>query len=272
MRGYIAQRSDDRGPRATWASLTDGGPEDVHTIRIAAWHERQADRALFERYVAIGINPEDAIAVIEHDAMLRDHAAPRSPEGSPADQPEAAEPPQPPRIFLADASPGLPEEDAVRGIWLDAAVDEMELEQAVHELLRTSPATGPLAYRIAAASGFEGYELSGNDSLATVARVAQGIAEHGRAFVAYLDAWGATQEAVDEFARYYVGTWPNVAAWAESVVEDRGWWDQLNEHAPPELLPHLRIDHERLGRELTYEHHVVEDEEREQVHVFRLHA
>jgi len=37
------------------------------------------------------------------------------------------------------------------------------------------------------------------------------------------------------------------------------------------VLPYVRIDFERLGRELTYDAHVVEDDGRSQVHVFRLH-
>lgn len=268
LRGYIEQRGEDCEPRDGWTSLTDGGLQDVHAIRLAAHLERRANRALFERYVELGIHPEDAEAVIEYSELLRQQQG-GADQQPPDDQQETAAP-LPPRIFVTDASADRPPKDALRGIWLDAAVDEEELEQAVHELLRTSPATGARSYRISAAVGFEGFEISTSDSLATVARVARGIAEHGRAFAAFVDAWGSTQEAVDEFSRYYLGSYPSLAHWAEAEVEGRGWWDELNEHAPPGLLPYLRIDYERLGRELTYDAHVVEDEEGQQVHVFRL--
>lgn len=119
-----------------------------------------------------------------------------------APNPEQAEA-EPPRIFLADASAGLSEDDALRGIWADAAVDEPELQQAVHDLLSHSPAPPEgRAFRIAAASGFEGFDITSHESLAVVARVARGVAAHGRAFVAYIDAFGATQEAVDGFGPF----------------------------------------------------------------------
>ena len=184
----------------------------------------------------------------------------------------ATEPIEPPRIFLADASEGLPEDEALRGIWLDAALDADELEQAVHRLLQDSPATGAKAYRIAAASGFQGFEVSVHESLGTIARVARGIAAHGRAFVAYVDAWGSSEDAVTEFERYFVGTWPSVAAWAEATADDFGWLQQLDETVPAEIRPYVHLDYTKLGRELTYDAYVVEDDDRGEIHVFRLHA
>lgn len=187
-----------------------------------------------------------------------------------AEQPDT--PPAGPRIFLADASPGRPTEHVVRGVWLDAAVDELELEQAAHDLLAVHSPDGAAAYRIGAATGFEGFEVVEHDSLATIARVARGIAEHGRAFVAYLEAHGASQEAIERFSDYYLGTFASVSAWAEQVVDDFGWQDALARTVPPEILPFLRFDFDRLGREMTYDAHVVEDDERGEIHVFRLHA
>lgn len=177
-----------------------------------------------------------------------------------------------PRIFLADASQGRPDEEAVRGIWVDAAVEENELEQAVHQLLRTTSAAGAKAYRIGAAVGFEGFEVTEHESLATVSRVANGITHHGRAFVAYVEAWGTSQEAVTQFDDYYQGTWPNVTAWAEAAAEDYGWRETLERDVEPHILPYLRIDFERLGRDMAHDAYVVEDDEQQEVHIFRLEA
>lgn len=189
------------------------------------------------------------------------------------DRPETEPtPPEQPRIFLVDASPDRPDDDALRGIWLDAAIDADELRAAAESLLAASTAPGERHYRIAAASGFAGYDVDEHESLEVVARVAHGVAAHGRPFAAYVDTWGTDQEAVDAFSRFYVGSWPSLAHWAETVAEDLGWWDQLNEHVDPRLLSHLRIDFESLGRELTYDAYVVEDDEQSQIHVFRLHA
>ncbi|GAA5158243.1 hypothetical protein GCM10023321_37780 [Pseudonocardia eucalypti] len=174
-----------------------------------------------------------------------------------------------PRIYLRDN--GAAAKRVERGQWLDATADPKVLEAAKHELLDMSPFRGATV-SIRQHSCFEGLDIDEWEDLATVSRLARGVAAHGRAFVAYVEAWGRSPEAVAAFGAHYVGSWPDVATWAQAVAEDRGWWDQLNEHVDEQLLPHLRIDYEGLGRELTYDAHVVEDDERSQIHVFRLHA
>ena len=181
--------------------------------------------------------------------------------------------PNPPRIRLVDASHGLAEDEPPVSIWLDADTDRDDLEQAVHELLRASPSDGPHGYRIAETTGFHGFTITEHEDLGTVARVASGIARHGRAFVAYLDYIGATTpEAVEAFPGYYAGTYADVLSWAETVADDLGWTGQLDETVHQPLRDYLTIDYQRFGRDLTYDHHVVEDDEAQVIYVFRLHV
>lgn len=176
---------------------------------------------------------------------------------------------EPPRIYLTDTAAELKGVD--RGQWIDATADADELRAIRDELLTMSPFANPTV-AIRQVAGFEGLEIAEQEDLETVSRLARGIAAHGRAFVAYVDAWGSDQEAVDAFSAMYVGSWPNLAAWAETVAEQLGWPDQLDEHLDPLLRSQVRIDYQSLGRELTYDSYVIEDDERAQIHVFRLHA
>lgn len=255
----------------------EGAPRDASDERnqppeapdAEAITEREQRRALFERYVSLGINPEDVASAIEFDDRMT-AARPTVAEQavSSGNVPPSDETvPDQPRVLLTE--PG--DADGRHGIWLDAAVETEELEHAARPFLRHGD-DGQLGYRIARASGFQGYDMPDGTSLETMARVARGIVEHGRAFVAFVDTWGSSQDAVDEFSRYFVGSYSSIAAWAETEVEAYGWWDILDEHVPPALLACLRVDFERLGRELSYDAHVVEDEAAGQVHVFRLHA
>lgn len=175
--------------------------------------------------------------------------------------------PDPPRVFLSDD--GAFAKGVDRGRWLDAASDAEELIAARDELLTTSPFAGG-TISIRRHSGFAGLAIAADENLTTVSQLASGIATHGRAFAAYADWLGRDEETLAAFPHAFAGSWPSVTRWAETYVEERGWWDQLSEHVDPQLLPHLRIDFERLGRELTYDHYVVEDNEASQVYVFRL--
>lgn len=268
--------------------ITDASDDDpeqatIEAARAAASRERRADRARLEHYVAAGLDPGDAEALIEFGHLSRQQRTewagtstePTEHEPAPVEvTPEQETTPRPsPRIFLADASPGRPDTDIVRGLWCDAAVDEQELEQAVHELLRSSPMTEAKAYRIGAAIGFQGFEVTEHESLATVARVARGIVAHGRAFAAYARWRGTSQEAVDQFDRAYQGSWANLAAWGETVASELGWPQAIEAALTPELsqlLPYVQLDYARLARDMTGDAHVIEDDVAEAVYVFRL--
>lgn len=96
-----------------------------------------------------------------------------------------------------------------------------------------------------------------------------------RAEAAYREALGDGEPG--DFERHYIGSYPDLARWAEGFMEDMGWWEQLECRVDHRLLPHLRVDFAALGRELSYDAHVIHDDGEPggagpAVHVFRLHA
>jgi|GEM_PF-3440275 len=176
-------------------------------------------------------------------------------------------PPDPPMVFLADT--GAYAAGVNRGRWLDATAEPEALQQAADELLTSSPFRDATV-TVRHTHGFAGLELDGSEDLATVSRLARGIAAHGRAFAAFAGLSGNADADPATFASTYTGSWDSLAAWAEHMVSELGWREQLDAHVPPALLPHLSIDYQRLGRELSYDAQVVEDDDGT-VHVFRLH-
>ncbi|MEQ3551778.1 hypothetical protein WIS52_14990 [Pseudonocardia nematodicida] len=83
-------RAHDRGPRQAWDLLTSDDPTEA--AQAADNNQQQHRRALFERYVSLGINPEDAISAIEADDLLHadwpDAQSNAPPEGDTEQHPE----------------------------------------------------------------------------------------------------------------------------------------------------------------------------------------
>ena len=130
------------------------------------------------------------------------------------DNPEEGErePRAQPRIYvasLADYNDGR-----LHGAWIDAAQDDDELGAAVKDMLARSPSPGAEEWAIHDYEDFGPLRLDEFESLATVAKVARGIAEHGPAFAAWAAHVGTDSEALDEFEDAYMGEWDNAVAFA----------------------------------------------------------
>lgn len=207
----------------------------------------------------------------EHHAPIEPDAAEHEQNPPvPTDAERAADtetPPDPPMVFLADT--GAYAAGVNRGRWLDATAEPEELQQAADELLASSPFKDATV-TVRHTHGFAGLELDGTEDLTTVSRLARGVATHGRAFAAYAGLTSNADTHAADFPAIYTGSWDSLAAWAEHMVDELGWREQLATHVPPALLPHLSIDYQRLGQELSYDAQVVEDDDGS-VHVFRLH-
>ena len=73
---YADARGEDRGPREDWAEVTADDPEAaIEAARSAASRERRADRARLEHYVAAGLDPGDAEALIEFEHLSPEQRA-----------------------------------------------------------------------------------------------------------------------------------------------------------------------------------------------------
>lgn len=92
---------------------------------------------------------------------------------------------------------------------------------------------------------FGTFEVKPDETAEVVARVANGIREHGYAFAAWADFHDADPDLLSAFRDYYIGEF--------SSYEDlgRALAIQTEEQLPDELRPHVRIDYEALARDQT---------------------
>lgn len=113
--------------------------------------------------------------------------------------------------------------------WFDATGDEDELWEAIREVLRTSPVPGAEEWMIADYEGFGPWRLSENETIAHVARVAEGIEEHGWPFAAWvsnddsvLRGYDSYHELSEAFGEAYRGEWESEEEYAREFVSDCG--------------------------------------------------
>lgn len=116
----------------------------------------------------------------------------------------------------------------LHGEWVDAAVDEDEIWEAQKRVLKTSPVPGAEEHFIADYEGFGDYRVGEYDGLATVAKVARLIDEHGEAFGHWLSNGSVDPTDEDEhdleegFREAYAGHWQSEREYAENLVDDIG--------------------------------------------------
>ena len=154
-----------------------------------------------------------------------------------------------PRIYVASLADY--NEGRLHGEWIDAAQDEEELERCVKEMLARSPSPGAEEWAIHDYEGFGLLRLDEFESLASVAKVASGIAEHGPAFAAWAAHVGTDSEALDEFEDAYMGEWESAVAFAEEMLDDMGHIEEIMRNVPEHLAAYVQIDYEGFVRDLV---------------------
>ena len=154
-----------------------------------------------------------------------------------------------PRIYVASLADY--NEGHLYGAWIDAAQDEDELERAVKEMLERSPSPGAEEWAIHDYENLGPLRLDEFESLATVAQIAKGIAEHGPAFAAWAAHVGTDSEALDEFEDAYMGEWDSAVAFAEEMLDDMGHIEEIMRGVPEHLAPYVQIDYEGFVRDMV---------------------
>ena len=154
-----------------------------------------------------------------------------------------------PRIYVASLADY--NEGRLYGAWIDAAQDEEELERRAKEMLAHSPSPGAEEWAIHDYEGFGLLRLDEFESLASVAKVASGIAEHGPAFAAWAAHMGTDSEAIDEFEDAYMGEWESAVAFAEEMLDDMGHIEEIMRGVPAHLAAYVQIDYEGFVRDLV---------------------
>lgn len=175
----------------------------------------------------------------------------RGPEGTCDDRTERRREEQWPRPRIYVASLSDYNEGRLHGAWIDACRSEEELAEAVAAMLAQSPCLVAEEWAIHDYEDFAPLRLHEFDSLAYVAKVAAGIARHGRAFAAWADEAGSEPELLDEFEDRFLGNYESGEAFAREMIDDWGVMDEVLEQLPAELRPYVQFDHEAFFRDLV---------------------
>lgn len=156
----------------------------------------------------------------------------------------------PPRIYVASLSDY--NAGRLHGAWLDADQDVDELDAGIQAMLADSPEPAAEEWAIHDYDGFEGIALGEYESLATVARLAAGVAEHGEPFAVWANHVGTGYpEELDRFEECYLGTFDTAEDFGQYLCEDMLGVDPDNlEWLPEQLRSYLRLDIEGLVRDM----------------------
>jgi antirestriction protein len=161
-----------------------------------------------------------------------------------------------PRIYvasLADYNAGR-----LHGVWIDAAQDVEELNVAVQEMLAASSEPGAEEYAIHDYDEFGCAHPHEFTDLATISKLACGIAEHGCAYGMWAEEVDLDSDEMDRFEEVYLGRWDSLADYAGELLDDLGVSAQIEEAVPEWVRPYAAVDLEGLGRELASSGNVVE--------------
>jgi antirestriction protein len=158
-----------------------------------------------------------------------------------------------PRLWigsLSDYNNGL-----LHGSWIDATQSAADIQQAITSMLEKSPtmrATGQPAeeWAIFDSDNFHAYRVEEYDDLDWVTAVAAGIDEHGPAFAAWASLCEHDSASLAQFEEAYLGIFASLDAYAETLIEDLGYYQLLDDALPENLRPYVSIDTAMLARDL----------------------
>jgi antirestriction protein len=145
------------------------------------------------------------------------------------------------------------------GVWMNAALEPEELEAATQFMLRHSAIPGAEEWAIMDYDGFGGYKVDEWTSFETVSLIAQGVAEHGEAYAAWVkyvgDTSGRLLEA-DAFHGDYQGEFESVQDYVKHFLEETGIQQELDralEVIPESVRRYVRVDVEMMARDWEIE-------------------
>jgi antirestriction protein len=145
---------------------------------------------------------------------------------------------------LADYNNGV-----LHGAWIEAARDPTDIQGDINAMLAQSPEPGAEESTIFDYDQFGEYRIHEHDPIDLVARIARGIQEHGYAFAAWAHDHKGDPDRLDDFAEAYLGHHDSVQDYADQLMDDLGYTDELAK-LPESLQPYLRFDTEALAYDM----------------------
>ncbi len=132
----------------------------------------------------------------------------------------------------------------LHGQWIDAAREDADIWADIEAMLHASPTAtryGDVAedWGIFDFDNFGSYQPGEAETVASVSRIARGIAEHGPAFAAWADLVDDAEQLAD-FSDAYLG----------ELVDDAGHLDAARAAVPASLAGYVTIDTAALARDM----------------------
>lgn len=178
-----------------------------------------------------------------------------------------AEPELRPRIYVASLSDY--NAGRLHGAWINAYQHPSDLSDAVQSMLGRSHEPGAEEWAIHDHEDFGGLYLSEYESLDVVSRLAEGLTEHGPAFVGLVALLGTEDADSAAFTDRYRGHWPSAVDYADDLLRDLGA-EEVLAAIPTWLQSVVKLDVAGFARDLTLggDIHVESAGERGGVYVF----
>ena len=179
-----------------------------------------------------------------------------------------------PRIWvgsLADYNNGR-----LYGVWMNATLEPEELDASTQFLLRNSRTPGAEEWAVMDYDGFGGYKVAEWTSFETISLIAQGVAEHGEAYAAWVEYVGDTSGQLlepDQFHDHYEGEFDSVQDYVEYILKETGIYEELDralEVIPESIRRYVQVDVEMMARDWEIEGLHVAESAGGGVHVFRV--
>lgn len=123
-----------------------------------------------------------------------------------------------PRIYVADLA--AYNNGKLHGVWIGAAIDLGDIQEAVAKMLKASPEGFAEEYAIHDYEGFGSYRVSEYEGLQSVHEVACFIEEHDELGAELLAHFSSIDEACAAIDENYAGCYESVADFAEELTED----------------------------------------------------
>ena len=149
----------------------------------------------------------------------------------------------------------------LHGRWIEADQDAEIICEEIEEMLSRSPEQGAEEWAIHDYEGFAPYNLSEYESLSDVARIANGIRDHGTVFAALLDHHDGDFDDTHRALREdYHGAWRSLDDYVEETMRDC--------HDIPAYLDYY-IDWAAMGRDMQTNGELYTLEIDSEIHVFQ---
>ena len=146
------------------------------------------------------------------------------------------------------------------------------MAERISEMLASSPSPGAEEWAIHDFECFGPISLSEYEDIASVSRLATGIAEHGEAFAHWASIIGSRDpDELDQFSDAYQGCFDSVEAYAEQLLDDMGVAEAVEKVVADSMIPYVRVDYSSFARDMELSGDIAAAAGSEGVYVFDMH-